>query len=153
MEEVIEILLIEDNEGDIVLTKKAFEDGKIRNNLNVCRDGQEGLDYLFRRGEYHDSVTPDLILLDLNMPKLGGREVLERIKNDERLSSIPVVILTTSEDETDILKSYQLHANSYVKKPVDFFQFVDVVREIQSYWFTIVKIPSKPHVDVERLMQ
>ena len=153
MEEVIEILLIEDNEGDIVLTKKAFEDGKIRNNLNVCRDGQEGLDYLFRRGEFANSVTPDLILLDLNMPKLGGREVLEQIKNDERLSSIPVVILTTSEDETDILKSYQLHANSYVKKPVDFFQFVDVVREIQSYWFTIVKIPSKTRVDVQRLFQ
>lgn len=153
MEELIEILLIEDNEGDIVLTKKAFEDGKIRNNLNVCRDGQEGLDYLFRRGEFANSVTPDLILLDLNMPKLGGREVLEQVKKDERLSAIPIVILTTSEDETDILKSYQLHANSYVKKPVDFFQFVDVVREIQSYWFTIVKIPSKPHVDVQRLLQ
>ncbi len=151
MEELIEILLIEDNEGDIVLTKKAFEDGKIRNNLNVCRDGQEGVDYLFKKGEYANATTPDLILLDLNMPKLGGREVLEQIKNDDRLKAIPVIVLTTSEDEMDIMKSYQLHANSYVRKPVDFLQFVDVVSEIQNYWFSIVKIPTKPYSATGRI--
>ncbi len=149
MAKPIEILLIEDNEGDILLTKKAFEDGKIRNNLSVCRDGEEGLEFLYKRGQFEGAVTPDLILLDLNMPKLNGQEVLERIKNDETLSSIPVVILTTSDSEEDIMKSYKLHANSYIKKPVDFFQFLEVVKEVQNYWFSIVRIPNNAMVGVD----
>ena len=142
MAKPIEILLIEDNEGDILLTKKAFSNGKIRNNLSVCRDGEEGLEFLYKKGKFADAVTPDLILLDLNMPKLNGQEVLEVIKNDSTLSAIPVIILTTSESERDIMKSYELHANSYIQKPVDFFQFLDVVKEVQNYWFSIVRIPN-----------
>ncbi len=139
----IEILLIEDNEGDIILTGKALEEGKISNNLHVCRNGQQGLDFLFKRGVYEGVVTPDIVLLDLNMPGISGQEVLEQIKKTNGINTIPVVVLTTSESQKDIQESYQLHANSYIKKPVDFEQFVEVVKQIQSYWFTIVKFPSR----------
>ena len=146
----IEILLIEDNEGDILLTAKAFEEAKINNELRVCRNGQEGLDYLFRRGKYVDAILPDIILLDLNMPGISGQEVLEKIKNTEVINTIPVVILTTSESEKDIQESYQLHANSYIKKPVNFEQFVHIVKQIQSYWFTIVKFPTRDRDEIAR---
>ena len=138
----IEILLIEDNEADIVLTKNAFKTLKIQNNLNVCRNGEEGLNYLFKNNEYTDATTPDLVLLDLNMPKTNGIEVLEQIKNDPILSTVPVIVLTTSSAEQDILRSYQHHANSYIKKPIDFMEFIDIIKEIENYWFSIVKIPS-----------
>lgn len=143
MGQPIEILLIEDNEGDIVLTKKAFERGKIGNNLSVCRNGKEGLDFLRKLGKYEDAPTPDLILLDLNMPGISGQEVLAEIKKEQELKTIPVVILTTSESDEDILKSYELQASSYIKKPVDFKQFGMVIQELQNYWFTVVKFPPK----------
>ncbi len=143
MGQPIEILLIEDNEGDIVLTKKAFERGKIGNNLSVCRNGQEGLNFLNKVDPYQQAPTPDLILLDLNMPGISGQEVLAEIKKVPTLKTIPVVILTTSESDEDILKSYQLQASSYIKKPVDFKQFGTVIQELQNYWFTVVKFPPK----------
>lgn len=142
-EKPIEILLIEDNEGDIILTKKAFKKGKINNNLAICRDGKEGIDYLFKRGKYEGVPTPDLILLDLNMPEMNGQEVLEVLKNDEDLCVIPVIILTTSSSDEDILKSYKLQASGYIKKPVDFRQFGEVIGQLQNYWFTIMKFPPK----------
>ncbi len=138
----IEILLVEDNEADIVLTKNAFKTLTIQSNLNVCRNGEEGLNYLFKVGEYSEATTPDLVLLDLNMPKTNGLEVLEKIKKDSKLSMVPVIVLTTSSAEQDILKSYQFHANSYIKKPIDFMEFIDVIKEIESYWFSIVKMPT-----------
>ncbi len=143
----VEILLVEDNEGDILLTKKAFKRGKIMNQLHVARDGEQALEFLFKRGKHVDAPTPDLILLDLNMPKLSGQEVLKRIKEDEDLKSIPVIILTTSTADEDILKSYQLQASSYIRKPVDFKQFGEVIQKLQDYWFTIVKFPNKEELD------
>ncbi len=143
MGQPIEILLIEDNEGDIILTKKAFERGKIRNNLSVARDGKEGLDFLFKRGEHTDAPTPDLILLDLNMPEVSGQEVLAKIKETPELCTIPVVVLTTSSSDEDIIKSYKLQASCYIKKPVDFKQFGEVIQTLQNYWFTVVKFPPK----------
>lgn len=142
----IEILLVEDNEADIVLTKNALKTLKLQNSLNVCRDGEEGLNYLYKKGEYSEAVKPDLILMDLNMPKVSGLEVLEKIKNDPNLSMIPVIILSTSSAEKDILNSYQNHANSYIKKPIDFMKFIDVIQEIENYWFSIVKTPSSQFI-------
>ena len=138
----IEILLVEDNPGDVRLTRQAVKDGKIRNRLHVAGDGVEALAYLRREGAYADAPRPDLILLDLNLPKKDGREVLAEIKADEQLKQIPVVVLTTSSSEQDILKTYGLHANCYVTKPVDLEQFIEVVQAIESFWFTIVKLPS-----------
>ncbi len=138
----IRILLVEDNQGDVVLIKKAFSDAKIANHLFVCRDGQEGLEYLRKEGEHQNALQPDLILLDINMPRLNGLELLEIIKKDPALGVIPVVILTTSESEEDILKSYQLHVSSYIRKPVEFTEFLEAVQHIQEYWFSIVKYPS-----------
>ena len=138
----IRILLVEDNQGDVVLVKKAFSDAKISNNLSVCRDGQEGLEFLRKEGSYQNADTPDLILLDINMPRLNGLELLEIIKSDPVLSPIPVVILTTSESDEDILKSYQLHVSSFVRKPVEFVEFMNAVQQIQQYWFSIVKYPT-----------
>lgn len=138
----MEILLVEDNEADIRLTKEGIKEAKIRNHLHIARDGEEALNFLYKRGDYQDAVTPDLILLDLNLPKKDGREVLEDIKSDESLSLIPVVILTTSEAEKDIVKSYKLHANCYVSKPIGIDQFVEVIKAIENFWFTIVKLPS-----------
>lgn len=138
----IEILLVEDNEADIVLTKNALKTLKLQNNLSVCRDGEEGLNFLYKRGEYADAVTPDLVLMDLNMPKVSGIEALEIMKKDPKLSMIPVIILSTSSAEKDIIKCYQNHANSYIKKPIDFMKFIEVIQEIENYWFSTVQIPS-----------
>jgi len=133
----IEILLVEDNPADVRLTREALREGKVRNNLSVARDGEEALAFLRREGE----VRPDLILLDLNLPRRDGREVLKEIKTDPRLMSIPVVVLTTSAAEADIVKSYALHANCYITKPVDLEQFITVVKSIDDFWLTIVKLP------------
>ncbi|WP_460302614.1 response regulator [Actinocorallia aurea] len=123
------------------MTREAFETNKIGNRLHVVRDGAEALDYLFRQGEYADAVRPDLILLDLNLPKRDGREVLEQIKTSPELAAIPVVILTTSSAEEDILRSYHLHANAYVTKPVDFDQFIAAIHKIDEFFVTVVKLP------------
>ncbi|MGB0720277.1 MAG: response regulator [Bdellovibrionales bacterium] len=135
------ILLVEDNPGDVVLTKHAFNDAKIHNIINVAQDGEEALDYLFKRNGHEDASTPDLILMDLNMPKKDGREVLEEIKRDERLMLIPVVILTSSEAEQDILETYGLHANSYITKPVDLSKFSHIVSVVENFWFSVVVLP------------
>jgi two-component system response regulator len=139
--EAIEILLVEDNPGDVRLTKEALKDSKLHNNLHVVEDGVEALAFLRREGEYSAMPTPDIILLDLNLPRKSGREVLEEIKNDETLKRIPVVVLTTSDDESDILASYNLHANCYITKPVDLSRFITIVKNIKDFWFTIVKLP------------
>jgi CheY-like chemotaxis protein len=138
----VEILLVEDDAGDELMTREAFEDNKIGNTLHVVRDGLEALDFLYRRGEHTEAVRPDLILLDLNLPKYDGRQVLERIKSDPELKHIPVVVLTTSSAEEDILRSYKLHANAYVTKPVDLDQFIKAVRQIDDFFVTVVKLPK-----------
>jgi CheY-like chemotaxis protein len=139
----IEILLVEDNPADIRLAQEAFKDAKVRNILHTVGDGVEAMAFLRRQGKYADVARPDLILLDLNLPKKDGREVLAEIKTDERLKLIPVVILTVSKDEEDILKTYNLHANCYITKPIDFEQFMKVVKSIEEFWLTIVKLPPK----------
>ncbi|EHM28640.1 chemotaxis protein CheY [Streptomyces sp. CB00072] len=139
----IEVLLVEDDPGDELMTREAFEDNKIRNTLHVVRDGQEALDFLYRRGEYTEAPRPDLVLLDLNLPKYDGRQVLEQIKGDPELSLIPVVVLTTSSAEEDILRSYKLHANAYVTKPVDLDQFIAAVRQIDEFFVTVVRLPGR----------
>ena len=138
----IEILMIEDNPDDVELTREALRDAKVLNDIHVAGDGIEGLAFLRREGEYAHAPRPDLILLDLNMPRMDGRELLEVIKADEELKSIPVVVLTTSAAEADVLRSYRLHANCYITKPVDFEQFVKIVRLIEEFWFTVVKLPK-----------
>ncbi|MHA6758678.1 response regulator [Streptacidiphilus sp. PAMC 29251] len=137
----VEVLLVEDDAGDELMTREAFEDNKIRNNLHVVRDGLEALDFLYRRAPHADAPRPDLILLDLNLPKYDGRQVLEQIKADPELCHIPVVVLTTSSAEEDILRSYKLHANAYVSKPVDLDQFVTAIRQIDDFFLTVVKLP------------
>lgn len=139
----VEILLVEDNPGDVRLTREALREGKVRNNLYVASDGVEALAFLRREGEYANAVRPDLILLDLNLPRKDGREVLEDIKADPSLRYIPVVVLTSSQAEQDILRAYDLHANCYVSKPVDLDQFIHVVHSIENFWFTIVKLPPE----------
>ena len=139
----IEILLIEDNPGDIRLTVEALNESKIINNLNIVMDGEEALNYLKKKGKFSGNKRPELILLDLNLPKKDGREILAEIKADENLKLIPVVILTTSEAEEDILKTYQLHANCYITKPVNIDQFIKVVQTIGDFWFSIVKLPPE----------
>ena len=139
----VEILLVEDNPGDVRLTQEAFKDAKVLNHLSVVRDGVEALAFLRREGNQTEAPRPDLILLDLNLPKKDGHEVLREIKADEQLRRIPVVILTTSSAQQDILKSYDLHANSYITKPVDLDQFVTVVKTIEDFWLTIVKLPPE----------
>jgi len=139
----IEILLVEDNPADIRLAQEAFKDAKVHNILYTVGDGVEAMAFLRREGKYADVGRPDLILLDLNLPKKDGREVLAEIKADERLKLIPVVILTVSKDEEDILKTYKLHANCYITKPIDFEQFMKVVKSIEEFWLTIVKLPPK----------
>jgi len=139
--EPIEILLVEDSPSDVDLTREALEDTKVHNNLSVVGDGVQALAFLRREGHYADAPHPDLILLDLNLPKKGGREVLAEIKSDPKLRRIPVVVLTTSTAEQDIVESYNLHANCYVKKPVDLDAFIQVVRSIDSFWLAIVKLP------------
>ena len=137
----IEILMVEDNPGDVRLTVEALKETKLNNNLTIVKNGVEALAYLRQEGDYADVPRPDLILLDLNLPKKDGREVLVEIKADEDLGRIPVVILTTSQAEEDILKTYDLHANCYVTKPVDLEQFTQVVQSIEFFWLTIVKLP------------
>lgn len=139
----IEILLVEDNPADVRLTEEALKEGKVRNHLHVARDGVDALEFLLRVGKYADAVRPDLILLDLNLPRKDGREVLAAIKHDPDLKLIPVVVLTTSSAEADILKSYKLHANCYITKPVDLDQFVKVVKSIDDFWLTVVRLPEK----------
>lgn len=139
----IEILLIEDNPGDVRLVVEAIKDNKMRNNLHVVEDGIEALVFLGREGKYADAPRPDLILLDLNLPKKDGREILAEIKADENLRRIPVVVLTTSRAEEDILKAYDLNANCYVTKPVGLDQFIKVVKSIKEFWLTIVKLPAE----------
>ncbi len=139
--EAIEILLVEDNPGDVRLTQEAFRDSKIHNNLHVAQDGVEAMEFLLRKGLYSDAVRPDIILLDLNLPRMNGREVLNRIKEDENLKYIPVVVLTTSDDERDVLESYKLHANCYITKPVDLHRFIEIVKNIKEFWFSIVRLP------------
>lgn len=138
----VEVLLVEDDPGDVLMTREAFEDHKLRNNLNVVNDGVEALAYLRGEGEYAGSPRPDLILLDLNLPRRDGRQVLKEVKADENLRRIPIVVLTTSEAEEDVLRSYDLHANAYITKPVDFEQFVSVVRHIDDFFVTIARLPS-----------
>ena len=137
----IQILLVEDNPGDVRLTKESLKDAKVLNRLHVVRDGEEALDFLRRQGEHTRAVRPDLILLDLNLPKKNGREVLAEIKDNPDLRRIPVVILTVSKAEEDIIKTYDLHANCYIAKPVDLDQFLAVIKAIEEFWLAVVKLP------------
>lgn len=137
----IEILLVEDNPGDARLAVEALKESKVRNNIHTASDGVEAMEFLRKEGEFSSALRPDLVLLDLNMPRKDGREVLAEIKEDPKLKIIPVVVMTTSQLEEDILKSYGLHANCYVTKPVDLEQFMKVVKAIEDFWFTIVKLP------------
>lgn len=139
----VEILLVEDNPGDVRLTIEALKEGKVRNNLSVVKDGVEALAFLRREGPFAGATRPDLILLDLNLPKKDGREVLAEIKEDGALRRIPVVVLTTSKAEEDILRTYDLHANCYITKPVDLEQFISVVRSIDDFWLSVVRLPPK----------
>jgi CheY-like chemotaxis protein len=139
----IDILLVEDDPADELMTREAFQDNKIGNTLHVCTDGEEALEFLYRRGEYADAARPDLILLDLNLPKYDGRAVLARIKADPDLASIPVVVLTTSAADEDILRSYELHANAYVTKPVDLDQFVAAIKQIDDFFVQVVRLPPR----------
>ncbi|MEU8634627.1 response regulator [Amycolatopsis sp. NPDC048633] len=141
--EPIDILLVEDDPGDVLMTREAFEHHKIRNELHVVSDGVEALEFLNRTGRFAQAPRPGLILLDLNLPRKDGRELLADIKQDPELRTIPVVVLTTSEADEDIVRSYDLHANAYVTKPVDFEKFVEVVRKIDDFWVTVVKLPHR----------
>lgn len=139
----IELLLVEDSEPDVRLTIEALREAKVQNRLWVCQDGVEALDFLRRQGRYMDAPRPDLILLDLNLPRMDGRQVLKEIKNDDSLKRIPVVVLTTSKSEEDVLRAYQLHANCYITKPVDFNRFMEVVKSIENFWLTVVSLPDE----------
>jgi chemotaxis family two-component system response regulator Rcp1 len=139
---LVDILLVEDNEGDARLAKEAMRDSKIRNTLHHVSDGEEAMAFLRKEGQYAKVPRPDLVLLDLNLPKKDGRQVLAEIKNDDELKRIPVVILTVSSAEEDILKSYNLHANCFITKPIDLSQFMKVVRSVEDFWLTIVKLPN-----------
>lgn len=141
----IEILLVEDNPADVRLTQEALAESKLFTNMSVAYDGVEALEYLRKEGQFKEATKPDLIILDLNMPRKDGREVLADIKADDNLKDIPVVILTTSRAEEDIIRTYKLHANCFISKPVDLEQFIQVVKSIESFWFTIVSLPTKPN--------
>nr|WP_210737407.1 response regulator [Cellulomonas hominis] len=136
-------MLVEDDPGDVLMTREAFEDNKVANRLAVVSDGVSALAYLRKEGEHADARTPDLVLLDLNLPRMDGREVLEAMKSDDALRSIPVVVLTTSEAEEDVVRSYSLHANAYVTKPVDFERFIEVVRQIDEFFVEVVRLPQR----------
>lgn len=140
---LIDILLVDDDDGDVVLAKRALINGKIYNSMHVAKDGVEALEYLRQVGRYANAPRPDLILLDLNMPRMDGREVLSEIKGDPHLRSIPVVVLTTSDSDMDVANMYDLHANCYVTKPVDLEQFTKIVKEIKQFWFSVVKLPPE----------
>lgn len=137
-----EILLVEDNEGDIELTREAFKEARFRNNLSVAQDGDEALDFMFKRNGFEDAPTPDIVLLDLNLPRTNGREVLQSIKADPDLKRIPVIVLTSSTADRDIIESYNLHANCYIVKPVDALKFMDVMRNLEQFWVDIVYLPG-----------
>jgi CheY-like chemotaxis protein len=139
----IEVLLVEDDPGDVLMTQEAFKDYKIANKLSVVTNGEDAIAYLRRQGRFADVATPDLVLLDLNLPRRDGREVLREIKGDAELRRVPVVVLTTSDAEEDVLASYDLHANAYVRKPVDFEQFVQAVRAIDDFFITVVRLPTR----------
>jgi CheY-like chemotaxis protein len=139
----IEVLLVEDDPGDEMMTREAFEENKIGNRLHVARDGEQALDFLYRRGEHADAPKVDLVLLDLNLPKYDGRQILEQIRSDPELTHTPVVILTTSSSEEDILRSYKLHANAFVTKPVDVNQFISAVRQIDEFFLSVVRLPRQ----------
>jgi two-component system, chemotaxis family, response regulator Rcp1 len=139
----VEILLVEDNSADVFLVREALKEGRVRNDIHVAADGVEAMEFLRRQGDFAEAPRPDLILLDLNLPRKDGREVLAEIKSDPELQAIPVVILTTSKDEEDVAKSYQLHANSFITKPVRFEQFIKVMKGLEDFWFEIVRLPSK----------
>jgi DNA-binding response OmpR family regulator len=140
---MIEILLVEDDPGDVLITREAFAENKVRNHLSVVSDGETAMAFLRREGQFASAPRPDLILLDLNLPRKAGHEVLAEVKSDADLQRIPVVILTTSDAEEDIVRSYDLHANAYVTKPVDFDRFLNVVRQIDDFFVTVVKLPSR----------
>jgi chemotaxis family two-component system response regulator Rcp1 len=139
----VEILLVEDSPADIALTEEALEDSKLWNKLHVVTDGEAAMDFLRKTGTYASAPTPDLILLDLNLPKKNGREVLAELRADPRFTHLPVVIMTVSRDEQDVFESYRLHANCYIKKPVEFGEFITVVKSIENFWFSIVTLPPK----------
>lgn len=139
----IEVLLVEDDPGDVLMTQEAFEDYKIANKLNVVTNGEDALAYLRKEGAFADAATPDLVLLDLNLPRVDGREVLREVKSDPALRRIPIVVLTTSGAEQDVLASYDLHANAFVRKPVDFDQFVAAIRAIDDFFITVVRLPNR----------
>ncbi|HEY2639990.1 MAG TPA: response regulator [Streptosporangiaceae bacterium] len=141
--EAVDVLLVEDDPGDVLMTREAFEHYRIRNELHVVGDGEQAMHFLRRAGDYADAPRPGLILLDLNLPRRNGHEVLAELKSDPDLLSIPVVVLTTSQAEEDILRSYSLHANAYISKPVDFERFIDVVRQIDDFFLTLVKLPGE----------
>ena len=138
-----EILLVEDNEGDIELTKEAFEDAKFRNNLHIAEDGEQALDFLFKRNGYEDVPTPDIVLLDLNLPGTSGKEVLETVKAEAELKRIPVIVLTSSEADSDVQASYDLNANCYIVKPVNARKFMKVIQDIENFWVDIVCLPRE----------
>ena len=139
----VEILLVEDSPIDIKLTEEALLEGKVKNNLHVVMDGEAAMDFLYRRGKFANSPRPDLILLDLNLPKKDGREVLTEIKLDASLRRIPIVVLTTSRAEEDIVKTYDLHVNCYISKPVDMHQFLEIIKSISNFWLTVVALPHE----------
>jgi len=141
-QDVVQVLLVEDSPSDARLTQEAFRDGKIKNELHVVTDGNDALAFLRREGRFAGAKRPDLILLDLNLPKMDGREVLRRIKTDDDLKTIPVVILTTSEADQDVMKAYEYHANCYIRKPVDLARFLDIIAAIENFWLTVVKLPN-----------
>lgn len=141
--EPAQILLVEDNPGDVRLTEEAFKQGRIENDLHVVSDGTDALEFLYRRGEYEDAPRPDLILLDLNLPRKDGEDVLEELKADPELRSIPVIVLTSSRAEEDVVRSYELHANAYLTKPVDPDDFIETVRTFEKFWFSVVRLPPE----------
>lgn len=141
--EPAQLLLVEDNPGDVRLTEEAFKQGRIENDLHTVSDGSEALDFLHQRGTYEDAPRPDLILLDLNLPRKDGEEVLEELKDDSELRSIPIIVLTSSRAEEDVTRSYELHANAYLTKPVDPDEFIETVRAFEKFWFSVVRLPPE----------
>jgi CheY-like chemotaxis protein len=139
----VDILLVEDNPGDVRLTKEALRDAKVLNEIYVAKDGVEAMEFLNKKGKFTEAPTPDMILLDLNLPRKDGREVLAEVKKDPKLKHIPVIVLTTSKADEDIIKTYNLHANAYITKPVDLNRFVEIIHALEDFWFTIVKLPPK----------
>lgn len=139
----IHILLVEDNEGDILLTTDALHEGKIKNTISIAKDGWEAIQFLEKKGKYKDEKTPDLVLLDVNLPKMNGHEVLKNIKSNDKIKHIPVIMLTTSSTEKDVFQSYQNHANCYITKPVELNDFLEVVTSIENFWISVVQLPTK----------